>query len=134
MNDGNASPPTTVITRSGPEDRTPEYRFSSPELVLVEAPEVHVWFDGTHFVEDEHWVIQEGQHFLVTDPGMGTVVSKISSVSESTDAVTVEHLLNWNDDTLRFPDETEEWTREQITGDHDRAMGDASNIVFLRET
>lgn len=124
--------PQTFVSQSDRSEQEADCFYPAAEFVLVRGSKLHLWANGVHFVEDENGTVQEGQFFVVEDSGMGVTVSEIESVEPSSNSATVRHVLYWNNGELRFPDDIETWTEDEITGEFDRGMGDTSSSTFLR--
>jgi len=132
MKSQNRDKPETIVSQNDRNEQEPEYRFPAADFILVQDAPMHLWVDGIHFVEDADGIVQEGQHFLAKDPGMGVTVSMIEEVGDD-DLAKVRHRYQWIDGELTAPESAESWTVGEITGEYDRMMGDVSESAFIRK-
>lgn len=126
--------PSVIISQCDRPNRDPNGYFPAADFVLVVGDSLQVWVDGTRFIEDPDGEVRPGQYVLVRDPGFGVMISRIESLETGGDSATVRHLVHWMDGELLRPNETETWSHEEITGEYDRSMGDASIATFLERT
>ncbi|TYL37423.1 hypothetical protein CV102_17595 [Natronococcus pandeyae] len=133
MNQQSTNKPRTLISQNDRSQEAANYAFPAADFVLVDDSPLHLWVNGIHFVEDPDGAVQEGQHFLVQDPGQGVTISKVEHYDNQNESATVRHLYQWYDGDLESVDDSEVWSTDEIIGEYDRAMGDASKSTFLHQ-
>lgn len=70
-------------------------RFENADLTIVRGNDLHVWFNGTHYIgQGTADTVEEGDLFIQTTPELfiDKVASVDTSVSTSDPGVTIEHL------------------------------------------
>jgi hypothetical protein len=110
-------------------------RFEDARLVVVGGDELHVWFNGTHYIGDGTAAeVEAGDLFFRSAPELviDQVVSVDTSVPTSEVGVTIEHLYGpLIDEGETYTDET---SIDELTGElGDVAMGDPGPPTLLRE-
>ena len=105
------------------------------EFLLVRDQPLQLWANGRHFIEDSDGSIEEGQFVCMIGPVV-TVWRIIdpgrSDVRDDEQTVTLRHRFTWSNGEIDQSEYTEPMNRSELTGDYDQAMGDVSEMHFLR--
>ena len=111
------------------------YTTIESEFLLVRDQPLQLWANGRHFIEDSDGSIEEGQFMCMVDPVV-TVWRIIdpgkSDAGDDEQSVTLRHQFTWSNGEIDWDEYTEPMSRSELTGDYDQAMGDVSEMHFLR--